>query len=45
MNCTDCPYCWKEEDDRFPCCHWEPKCPGDVPLCEEIEQAEYREEE
>lgn len=23
MRCTDCPYCWKGEDDRFPCCHFE----------------------
>ena len=23
MKCKDCPYCYKTEDDRFPCCHFD----------------------
>lgn len=29
MKCTDCPYHWKDENDNFPCCHfdgWEAPC-------------------
>ena len=23
MKCKDCPYCYKTEEDDFPCCHFE----------------------
>ena len=30
MKCVDCPYYWKDENDDFPCCHfdglWEAPC-------------------
>ena len=35
MKCKDCCYCWQDEDDDFPRCHWEIRCPGDIPPCEE----------
>lgn len=35
MRCTDCCYCWKEETDNYPHCHWEPRAPDEVPPCEE----------
>lgn len=22
MRCTDCSYCWKEDHEAFPCCHY-----------------------
>lgn len=22
MKCSDCPYCWKDADDRYPHCHY-----------------------
>lgn len=37
MRCEMCAYCWKEEEDRYPICHWESRCPGDYPPCEEID--------
>ena len=30
-----CCFCWKDEDDDFPRCHWESRCPDDIPPCEE----------
>lgn len=38
MRCTDCCYYWKEETDNYPCCHWESRCPGDIPPCEDEEE-------
>lgn len=35
MVCIDCNYQWKEEQDKYPCCHWVEKAPGDIPPCEE----------
>ena len=35
MKCANCCYFWREEDEDFDSCHWEPRCPGDVPPCEE----------
>lgn len=35
MTCTNCCYFWREEDENFQSCHWEPRCSGDVPPCEE----------
>ena len=37
MKCTDCPYYYKTENDKFPCCHWESRCPDDKAPCEEEE--------
>ena len=22
MKCADCPYCWKDEGDKYPHCHY-----------------------
>ena len=43
--CENCPYHYKTEDDRFPCCHFEgPE--GWAPCeCEEEEENEEEEEE
>jgi hypothetical protein len=40
MKCIDCCYCWKDEDDKYPCCHWASKCPDDIPPCEDEEADE-----
>lgn len=40
LKCENCCYQWKDEDDRWPCCHWESRCPGDVPPCEEYDEDE-----
>ena len=37
MTCTNCYYFWREEDEDFNSCHWEPRCPGDIPPWEEEE--------
>lgn len=42
--CENCPYHYKTEDDRFPCCHFEgPE--GWAPCEYEEEEEEYEEEE
>lgn len=41
MKCTDCPYFWKDEIDKYPHCHWIARCPDDIAPCEE----DYYEEE
>ena len=47
--CENCPYHYKTEEDRFPCCHfegpegWEP-CEWEDEYDEE-EEEEYEEEE
>ena len=33
-RCENCPYRWKDEDDAFPTCHFEPCGPGDKAPCE-----------
>lgn len=38
MACIDCCYFWREEGEESRCCHWEPRCPGDIPPCEEEEE-------
>ena len=38
MTCIDCCYFWREEGEESRCCHWEPRCPGDIPPCEEEEE-------
>lgn len=35
MLCKDCAYCWQEEYESYPDCHWEMRCPGDIAPCEE----------
>ena len=40
MTCIDCCYFWREEGEESRCCHWEPRCPGDIPPCEEEEGEE-----
>lgn len=43
LTCFDCPYYYYDHRDAngeypgpdFPYCHWEPKGPDDLPLCEE----------
>lgn len=34
MSCVECGYFWREPDEERSCCHWELRCPGDVPPCE-----------
>lgn len=40
LNCQNCNYCWKEEEDIFPCCHYEGSYPA--PCEEEEEEIEDR---
>lgn len=40
LECKNCCYQWKDEDDRWPCCHWEARCPDDYPPCEEEDYVE-----
>ena len=40
MTCIDCCYFWREEGEESRCCHWEPRCPGDIPPCGEEEGEE-----
>jgi len=35
IACKDCPYCWKDEDDRYPTCHFFCNDPWGVAPCEE----------
>lgn len=38
MKCSDfCPYYWKDLVDEFPCCHFEPRAPGEVAPCEYVD--------
>ena len=34
MKCADCCYFWKEENESYPSCHWEPHAPGDMAPCD-----------
>lgn len=49
MKCTDCPYYWKNEEDAFPCCHfeetWEAPCETEDYYEEEYYEEEYYEED
>lgn len=40
MKCTDCSFCWQEENDDFPCCH----CEGIAP-CEEDDYVDNEDDE
>lgn len=44
MTCIDCCYFWREEGEESRCCHWEPRCPGDIPPCEEEEEEDVYED-
>ena len=33
--CDECNWFWKEDDEKYPSCHFEARCPGDIPPCEE----------
>lgn len=35
MNCKECCYWWKNEDEAYPGCKFEARCPGDLPPCEQ----------
>lgn len=39
MECADCCYCWQEEYEARSTCHWESRCPNDIPPCEYEEYA------
>ena len=45
MKCIDCYYLWREADEESLRCHWEPRCPGDFPPCEEEEEEDMYEDE
>lgn len=34
MKCTDCCFYWKDEDEAYPSCKWEPRAPGDMAPCD-----------
>lgn len=34
MKCADCVFHYKDENDRFACCHYVPYTPWDVAPCE-----------
>lgn len=35
MNCKNCAYFWKEDNEEYAQCHWEVRCPGDTAPCED----------
>lgn len=41
LQCTNCAYCWKEDGDRYACCHY----PTDDPWPAPCEYEEYDEED
>lgn len=46
MNCIYCCYFWKEDNEDHFQCHWESRCPDDIPPCEEedeLDEEEYYE--
>lgn len=34
MKCTDCVFHYKDENDKFACCHYVPYTPWDSAPCE-----------
>ena len=34
MTCKECPFCWKDESEKYPCCHFEIRTCWDIPPCE-----------
>ena len=45
MKCADCCYFWRSVNEEFKFCHWESRCLGDIPPCEEEEEEESYEDE
>lgn len=43
MRCSDCPYFWYDEYEEMEICHWESRCPGDLPPCEYDDEPEEKE--
>lgn len=37
LTCANCVYCWKDEDDSFPCCHYDSCGDWDPAPCEQQE--------
>lgn len=44
MKCIDCPYCWKGENDRYPCCQYRKLGDFDLAPCELDDIAQYDDE-
>lgn len=40
LQCKDCPYLWKDEDDRYPCCHYYSLGVWDPAPCEQEDPGE-----
>lgn len=34
MRCKECPYCWQDDDENFPTCHFESQGEWDKAPCE-----------
>ena len=45
MKCAACCYFWREQDETFQSGHWEVRCPGDIPPCQEEEEEDMYEDE
>ena len=43
MICKECPYCYKTENDKYPCCHFEG--PEGWASCEQEEPEEDKSED
>lgn len=41
MKCADCGYCWQDEDEDYPRCHFE----GYIAPCEYEEEDSYYEDD
>lgn len=37
LTCKECVFCWKDDEDNFPCCHFERRTSWDVAPCEQEE--------
>ncbi len=35
MECHECMYWWRADEDEYAHCQWESGAPGDVPPCED----------
>lgn len=44
MKCIECPYCWKGENDRYPCCQYRKLGDFDLAPCELDDIAQYDDE-
>ena len=47
MKCTECEFCWKDDGDSYPVCHFESRTVWDIPPCEledipeEFDESDY----